>query len=123
MRLPARGLRLRSRTLLRLTCPDSSDSLGDWDLQPCRGSRSVVEFRNGDSRKTSTNCTLDVAEISLLVGRNERERFSSRFGAASSADAMDVVVWRQRHVEIHNVAERLDVNAACRNVGRDKDLV
>src|SRR6478672_1294785 len=98
MLFPSRGLRLRSRTLLRLPRTDSGNSLGDRNLQPRRGPGSVVKFRNGDTWKTPTDGALDVAEISFLVRRNERECFSSRFGSTGSAYAMDVIVRRQRHV-------------------------
>ncbi len=120
---PPRRFRFCSRALLRLTRPDSSNSLGDRDLEPRRRSGGVVEFRDCDSRKTPADRPLDIAEISFLIGRNERERLTRRFGPTSSADAMNVVVRRQRYVEIHNVAEGLDVYPACGDVSRNEDFV
>ena len=43
-----------------------------------------------------------------------------RARAARSADAVDVVLG-SRQLEVHDVRQRLDVEAARRDVGRDED--
>ena len=45
------------------------------------------------------------------------------FGARRAADAVDVVLGHQRHVEVDDVAERGDVDAARRDVGGDQHPV
>ena len=43
-------------------------------------------------------------------------------GAAGTADAVDVVLGRERHVEVEHMAHRHDVEAAGGDVGGDQDL-
>jgi hypothetical protein len=55
--------------------------------------------------------------------RHEREGVAGQLGAAGSADAMDVVIGCGRHIEIDDVAERLDVDPAGRDVGGDEHAI
>ena len=62
------------------------------------------------------------AEVRLLVGRDERERVARQLGARRAADAVDVVLGHVRDVEVHDVREGLDVDAARGDVRRDEHL-
>ena len=64
---------------------------------------------------------LDGAQVGLLVGRHEGERVARQLGPGRPADAVDVVVGDVRHVEVDDVREGLDVDAARRDVGGDED--
>ena len=48
---------------------------------------------------------------------------ADRAGARRAAAAVDVVVGRERHVEVDDVRDALDVDAARRDVGGDQDRV
>ena len=96
------------------------DAFGDRYLEFSGGPSVVIELRNGDPRQATTECALDVAEIPFFIRRDERERITSHFRAASSSDSMYVIVGRERHIEIHNVTERFDVDSTSSDVSRDK---
>ena len=54
--------------------------------------------------------------------RGQGEGVADLAGAAGAADAVNVVLGRERHVEIEDVAHVDDVEAARGDVGRDQDL-
>ena len=65
---------------------------------------------------------LDRAQIGLFFRRDERECVAGHLRARRPADAMDVVLGSVRHIEVHDVSERLDVDAARGDVGRDEHV-
>ena len=73
------------------------------------------------ARQALADGALDGAEIGFLVRRDEGERVARQLGAGRAADAVDVVLGDVRDVEVDDVRERLDVDAARRDVGRDED--
>ena len=86
-------------------------------------SRLVVEVRQRHARQPAADRLLDGAQAALFLRRHQRERRAGRFGARRAADAVDVVLGHQRHVEVDDVAERGDVDAARRDVGGDQHPV
>ena len=93
------------------------NTLGDRYLEFSSGPSVVIEFRNGDSWQTPTECALDVAQIALFIRSDECERITGHFRSAGSSYSMYVVVGCERHVEIHNVTERFNVDSTSSNVG------
>ena len=66
---------------------------------------------------------LYLAKVLGLIVRNERDGIAGRFRAAGSAYAVDVVFGEGGHIEVDDVRDTLDVDAACGDVGCDHDLV
>ena len=117
------GLRFRSRPLACFSRPDCRDSLADRNFQPTFRARVVVEIGKRYLWQALADRFLDRAQVVLFVGRDERERISSFTSSRRATDAMDVVVGRLRHIEVHDVAQCLDINSARGNVRRDKNSV
>ena len=63
----------------------------------------------------------DVVEQLQLVDADERDGVAVDARAAGPADAMDVVLGDHRQLEVDDVRERLDVEAARGDLGRDED--
>ena len=105
----------------RLPGADLGDPLVDRDLQPLGGPHAVVEVGESDPEKPGSDSALDGAEIGFLVRGHEGERVPRQLGAGRAADAVDVVLGDVRDVEVDDVRERLDVDAARGDVGRDED--
>src|ERR1017187_8332325 len=112
----------RARPLLGLARANRGDALLDRHLETLGRSPGVVELRHRDARQTLADRTLDLAEIRLFLGCDEREGVARQLGARRAAHAMDVVLGDVRDVEVHDVREGFDVDAACRDVRRDEDL-
>ncbi len=93
------------------------------NLEPLRRALRVVEAGERHAREALADGPLDGEEVPLLVGRDEGERVAGRLGPGGPADAVDVVVRDVRHVEVHDVRELLDVDAARGDVGRHEDAV
>ena len=83
----------------------------------------VVEVRQRHARQRLARHALDRLEVIFFLRRHERERFALQSGAGGAAHSMDVVFRDHGHVEVDDVAQRLDVDAARRNVGRDQDAI
>ena len=64
---------------------------------------------------------LDGGEVFLVAGRGQREGPAGAAGAAGAADAVDVVLGMDRDVEVEDVADVRDVEAARRDVGGDEE--
>ena len=64
---------------------------------------------------------LDVAEQLQLVDADQRDGVAVDAGAAGAADAVDVVLGDHRQLEVDDVRERLDVEAARGDLGGDQD--
>ncbi len=65
---------------------------------------------------------LDRLEERLLVDAHERDRLSVDAGATGAADPVDVVLGDHRQLEVDDVRELLDVDAARGDVGRDEQV-
>src|SRR6185503_4016815 len=63
---------------------------------------------------------LDVAQISALLVVAERYGDAVAAGARGAADAVDVALGDVRQVVVDDVADAVDVDAACGNVGGDQ---
>ena len=85
--------------------------------------RPVVEVRQDHARQRRADRALDREEIVLLVRRDERDHLAGGTGACGAAAAVDVVVGGERDVEIHDVRDPLDVDAARRDVGGDQHRI
>ena len=85
--------------------------------------RRVVEVRQRHARQPLIDRALDAAQARLFLGRHERDRRARRRHARRAVDAVDVVLRRGRHVEVDDMAERGDVDAARGDVGRDQHAV
>ncbi len=116
----ARRLLARPRPLLGLAGADRRDALGDRDLQPLPRLRGVVEARQRQLRHALPHRPLDGEPVRLLLGSHEREGVADLAGPGGAPDAVDVVLGDVGHVEVDDVGERLDVDAARRDVGRDQ---
>src|SRR5215471_13066015 len=77
--------------------------------------RSVVRRRNGHADQL-----LDVAQACRLFAVAERNRDACCPGPRGAADAMHVGFRHVRQIEIHDVADAVDVDAARSNVGGDQ---
>ncbi|TPW10671.1 MAG: hypothetical protein FD127_3632 [Acidimicrobiaceae bacterium] len=65
---------------------------------------------------------LDVGELALLARFGKGDRHTLAAGAADAADAMDVRLWRRRHVVVEHVCELIEVESAGGDVGGDEQL-
>src|SRR5262245_13080640 len=74
----------------------------------------VVRCRDGHADQL-----LDVAKIGRLFGVAERDRDTCRAGPRGAADAMHIGFRHVWQIEIHDVADAVDVDTACGNVGGD----
>ena len=113
-------LRLATPPLRRALRAHHREPLRERDLEPSLGARRVVEVRHGHARQALAEELLDRRDLAFLVAGDEGERIAHRVGASGAADAVDVVGRHERHVEIDDVTERLDVDAARGDVGRDQ---
>src|SRR5436190_323410 len=71
-------------------------------------------------RNALPNQLLDRRDALALGGRNDGDCGTAASGAAGTADAMDVIVGMVRDVEIEDVTDRGNVEAARRHVGGDQ---
>ena len=65
---------------------------------------------------------LDRPQAVALVARHQRQRVALAAGAAGAADAVHVVLGHVRQLVVDDVRQLADVEAACRDVGRDQHL-
>ena len=65
---------------------------------------------------------LDVLQEALLARRQQRDRDALAADAAGAADAVHVDFRRRRQIEVDDVRDVLDVEAARGDVGRDQDV-
>ena len=97
------GLRPATSQRPRLGVPIGNESLLDGP-------------RDRDSKEP-----LDAPEEIRLVDRDEADRIAREAGSAGPADPVDVVLGVPWQLEVDDVGEILDVEAACRDVRRDED--
>ena len=110
--LPSRPPRPRSRP------PRPPRSLSRRGRGSSRTSMSII------SRRASfLPVTFSMASIYLSSRwRGQHIGLAAAPGAAGAADAVDIIVGMDRHVEIEDMADRRHVQAARRHVGGDQDL-
>src|SRR5215475_13339191 len=77
--------------------------------------RSVVGRRNGHADQL-----LDVAQVRRLFAVAERDRDACCPGSRGAADAVYIGFWHVRQIEIHDVADAVDIDTARCNVGGDQ---
>src|SRR5665647_1813909 len=112
-RAPAAALQLRlgARAIRRLPAPNLCDALPDRHFEALHGPLLVVEVREHDARQTLADRLFNGSEIVLLFRRHEGVRLAGELCPRRAAHAMDVVLGHPRHVEVDDVAERLDIDA------------
>ena len=59
--------------------------------------------------------------VGILRG-HKGNRDAGGAATAGPADAVNIIIRMPGHVEIEDVADTLDIEPACRNVGSDKDV-
>src|SRR5215472_1238427 len=74
-----------------------------------------------DARDWLADQLLDGLDETPVVLAGKGEGMSLAAGPAGAADAMDIVLSMDRHVEIEDVAEPLDIEPAGRDIARDQD--
>src|SRR5439155_8013825 len=67
-----------------------------------------------------TEAGCDAAHVRLLLGEHERDPLARAAGAAGAADAVHVALVVFGRVEVDDVADRLEVESARRDVGGDE---
>ena len=111
------GVRAGAGALFRFARANLRDALADRDLEPRLAARRVVEVRNRDAGQALADRLLDAAQVPLFLGRDQREGRSGGFGPRRAADTVNVVVGHGGHVEVHDVPQGRDVDAARGDVG------
>src|SRR2546425_4314199 len=122
-RLPtpgAEGPDRRTATAVPLR-PHGREAVVERDLELLRRLLPVVEAREGDPGQTPSDRPLDAGNVALLLGRYEEERIAGGVGPGRPSHAVHVVLGAVRHVEVDDVGQLLDVDAAGGDVGGDED--
>jgi len=88
-----------------------------------KGGVFVVEGVEFDALDFLADEAFDGADVHHVFGDHEGEGVARRFGATGAADAVDVIFGMLRHVEVNDVADVGDVEAAGGDVGGDEDFV
>src|SRR3989454_12426680 len=101
--------------------PHGREPVVERDLELLRRLLPVVEAREGDAGQAASDRALDARNVALLLGRHEEECIARRLGPGRPSHAMDVVLGAVGHVEVDDVRQLLDVDAAGGDVGGDED--
>ena len=104
----------RPRRRPRAAQPAAQDRLG-------ADARIGLEARDRLARDAAPEHALDVVEELELVDAHQRDGVAVDAGAPGPADPVDVVLGDHRQLEVDDVRERLDVEAARGDLGRDED--
>ena len=123
---PLLGLALRlllrllagAGALLGAAGADRGDALLERDLEALRRLRLIVEPLDRPPREARADRALDGEQLGGLLFRDEVEGVAHHLGPGGAADPVDVVLGDVGDVEVDHVRERLDVDAAGRDVGR-----
>ncbi len=119
---PAGSVGVGPQAFFRLPPANFSDALRVRHFE-VGSARLIVEIRQRHAWKPARDRAFDVAHAGFLIRSDERERRTRHLGAGGSANAVDVVFRLRWHIEIDHVAKRGDVDAACRDVGGDENLI
>ena len=84
--------------------------------------RGIFEIRKLDAWQLLVERLFDVADALFFVGSDECKGISRGFGARRAADAVDIIVRRERHIKIDHVRDVLDINTARGDVCGDHHL-
>ena len=84
------------------------------------GGGRVARGRTAEDGEPAAQEPLDLREHRALAGVAERDGLARRAGAPGAADAMDVILRGLRQLEVEDVRDAVDVDAAGRDVGRDQ---
>src|SRR5688572_11529748 len=95
-------------------------ALGDRNLEALHRLALVVEALELAPRNRLAHPALDRAQLLVLLARGERQRIAGGAGAGRASDAVDVVLGHVGNVEVDDVRQRLDVDAASGDVGGDE---
>lgn len=118
MLFASRAVLVSTRAILRLPCADLRDALRQRHFERRGRPRVVVEIGEGHTLQRAAQGALNRGEVAAFIGRDERERFARGLRASRPADAVNVVIGHHGHVEVHDMAEVLDVDAARDDVRR-----
>src|ERR1700742_1901890 len=97
-----------------------------WPTAPMlRGSRCRIALLARRATVFARQCdadqALDIAQIAeLLAACDERDRDTFGASARGAADAMHVSLRHVGQIEIYDMADAVDIDAACGNVGCDQ---
>src|SRR6185436_13290041 len=83
----------------------------------------IIEIGNRHPRQTLLDRALNRTNIAFFFRRHERKRGAGGFRTRGASDAVDVVVGHRGNVEVDDVPEGGDVDAARGNDGRYQDPV
>lgn len=67
--------------------------------------------------------SLDIENVTLLIGRSDHDRQATRTGAAGTADSMDVIFRFLGHIVVDDQRNVLNIDSARRDVGCHEDAV
>ncbi len=93
---------------------------GASELQPA--SLEIGDGRDGLDHDRLLGEPLDRLQHPVLARLGQRDRRALTAGTTDSSDPVDVGLGRGRHVEVHDVRERLDVEAAGGDIGGDEQV-
>ena len=77
----------------------------------------VRAARRGQAR---TDQFFNGTQLRKFIAVTKADRDAFRAGAARAADAVDIGLRRQRHIEIHHMGDAFHINPARGNIRRDK---
>ncbi len=84
--------------------------------------RIALETRNRLALDRTPQQPLDIAQQRIVFRRDERHRFSLGAGTAGATDPVHIVFGHVRQIEIDDVRQFDDVEAACSDIGRHQRL-
>ena len=91
------------------------------DCGACPLQRQLLDTLDLDARE-SRPINLTIASTNLpVVGRRQGEGAAFTAGTAGAADAMDIVLSMDRHIEIEHMAHADDVEAAGGDIAGDQE--
>src|SRR4051812_26803624 len=96
-----------------------SAAAGDGGLIE-EGGVEVVEVFDFQARDGRADEALDGADVVEVFGGIDGEGIAEELGAAGAADAVDVILGMAGHVEIDDVRDALDIEAAGGEIGGDE---
>src|SRR5438105_1542085 len=106
-------------TMMRAARTSLATGVASGAIVPCAACAGLQPWDDvgGDG---CPHVALDLAQSSTLGMTCQRHRYPRRAGAPRAADAMDVVSGLPRQIEVDDVADARDIEAASGNVGRNQ---
>lgn len=84
--------------------------------------RTLHTMRHAAGNELAPDQFFDIAQIGQFGWLTQRNRNAGGTGARGAANAMDIGFRHVGKLEIDNVRDAVNINAARRNIGRDQDL-